>query len=270
MAWYAAGGLWRRRVAISVDIAAATPVDVNVTVPKEFDAFWASLVALSDTTGANLRVVWYDGRTVLDYALDDGAGGAVSVANKLMRIQIDGMTVPAATAMLCIWLYFDPISAQSTAATAVAIASPRTGYIELGAPDRHQFTHRPPPPRSSKPPFVVHKTVNEQKFVWIRFHLSRRVTAGNSSSIHEEPLYVTQTVQNSAGADQATMYDLTLARWVFTPRKELWLRVLVKAGATATNYTLVVLTRTILPGDTAATQQLETRVGIAVKDNLES
>ena len=45
MGWYAASGLWRRRAAISVDIAAATPVDVNITIPPEWDLFWTTIDA---------------------------------------------------------------------------------------------------------------------------------------------------------------------------------------------------------------------------------
>ena len=78
MGWYRPDGLWRQRVEISVNIAGATPVDVNITIPADWDAFWDSLTALGDTTGANLRVVWYDGATVLNYSLDNGSGGAMS------------------------------------------------------------------------------------------------------------------------------------------------------------------------------------------------
>lgn len=266
MGWYAASGLWRRRAAISVEIAAATPIDVNITIPPEWDAFWSAI----DSSGNNLRVIWYDGKTVLTYAIDNGSGGAFDKTNRLGRIQIDGMTVPNATGMLCIWLYFDPSSNQSSGASAVTISSAQNGYIELGTPGQHRFRHQPQTPRATKPRSIVHKTVNEQAFVWIRHSLSRRATPGNSSSVHEEPLYCTQQVVNSSAVDQAAMYDVTKARWVWTPRGELWLRVLIKAGTTATNYTLVVLTRTILPNETTATQQLETRIGVAVRDNLES
>ncbi len=272
MGWYAPAGLWRRRAAISVAIAAATPVDVNVTIPADWDEFWDSLVALGDTTGANLRIVWYDGKTVLNYSLDNGSGGAFSVSGRLGRIQIDGMVVPAATAVLLIWIYFDPTASQSTAAVATVIATPVSGYIELGRPGQHQLQHMPQTPRSTKPRTIIHKTVNEQAFVWVRYDgaLGKRMTPGNLSQVHEEPLYATISVQNAAGSDQAAMYDTDKLRWVWDARGGMWLRCRVKAGTTATNYTAVILTRTILPGETAADEQLETRFGISVADSLES
>ncbi len=269
MGWYA--GLWRKRASISVPLAAAaSPADVNITIPADWDEFWESLVANSDTTGANLRVVWYDGTTALTYSLDNGSGGAMSVANRLCRIQIDGMVVPVVTGVLQIWIYFDPTSAQATGAAATVIATPISGYIELGRAGQFALEHMPQVARSTKPRFILHKTVNEQLFVWIRLDkaLSKKTSAGNSAQVHEEPLYATMTVQNTAGSDQSSMYDVTAMRWVWH-RNQMWLRIRIKAGTTATVYTAVVLTRTILPAATAAEQQLETRVGIDVRDSLE-
>lgn len=266
MAWYSA--TYRRRAAITVDIPGTSPVDVNITIPTEWDDFWTTI----DASANNLRVVWYDGKTVLSYAVDDGAGGAFSSSARTGRIRIDGMVVPTTASQLLIWLYWDPTSNQSSGAVAVTITSARDGYIELGSPGQHQFAHRPQTPRTTRPRDKVHKTVNEQAFVWIRLDraLGKRFVKGRGGQRHEEPLHLTQQVLNSGGSDQAAMYDQTKARFVESPTGEMWARLLVKAGSTATFYTLVVLTRTIQPGDTSATQQLETRIGIAVRDNLDS
>lgn len=272
MGWYKPNSLWRQRQMISVLIAGATPVDVNVTIPPDWDDFWQSLVDLGDTTGANLRIVWYDGVTVLNYSLDNGSGGAFDVPNRLGRIRIDGMTVPAIAAMLAIWIYFDPSSVQVTGAVATVIASPVDGWIELGRPGQHQVLHQSQQARSTKPRKILQKTVLEQVFIWVRYDhaFSKRSTPGNDAAVHEEALFATLTVQNSAAADQASMYDLDKLRWVWLGTGQVWLRIRVKAGTTATRYTAVVLARTILPADTAATQQLETRIGIDVSDSLES
>ena len=183
MGWFAAGGIWRRRASISVDIAGATPVDVDVVIPKDWDDFWDVI----DASGLELRAVWYDGQTVLSYSVDDGAGGAFDRTNRLGRIRIDGMTVPAATAVLQVWLYYDSSSAQGTGAVATVIAAARTGYIELGSPGQYQFTHMPQTARSLKPRSILHKTVNEQIFVWIRLDgaLAKRTTPGNLATLHE-------------------------------------------------------------------------------------
>lgn len=266
MAWY--NDTYRRRTAITVDNPGTTPIDVDVTIPKEWDAFWTTI----DTSGNELRVVTFDGQTVLSYAIDDGSGGAFSKTNRLGRLRIDGMAVPTTASMLLIWLYWDPSSVVGSAAVAVVMASIRSGYIELGRPGQHRFAHRSQTPRSTKPRDIVHKTVLEQAYVWVRYDhaLGKRFTAGRGGSRHEEPLLVTMNVQNSSAADQTAMYDLTECRWVESPRGELWLRARVKAGTSGTNYTIVLLTRTILPGLTSAQQLLETRIALAVRDNLDS
>jgi hypothetical protein len=268
MGWYLPNAVWRRRASISVDIAGATPVDVDVTIPRDWDDFWDVI----DSSGLELRAVWYDGTTVLAYSVDNGSGGAFDRTNRLGRIRIDGMTVPAVTAVLQIWLYYDSSTTQGSGAVATVMAASRNGYIELGRPAQHRFAHMPQTARSLKPRSIVHKTVNEQVFIWIRLDgaLSKRSTPGNRSATHEEALYATMTVQNSSGVDQATMYDTDKIRFVWIARGEMWMRIRVKAGTTATFYTAVVLTRTILPAATTAEQQIETRIGIAVSDSLES
>lgn len=269
MSWAAPGGIvWRRRVAISVPIAGSTPVDVDVVIPPEWDEFWAAI----DSAGNELRVVWYDSRTVLSYAVDDGAGGAFDATAREGRLRLDNVTVPATASTLLLWLYFDPETTAGDGSTAVTMSTPLTGYIELGRPGQYRLAHAPNVARATKPRTIIHKTANEQVYLWVRYDhaLGKRSTPGNRAIVHEEALFATISVQDNAAADQAAMYDADQLRWVWTSRAELWLRVLVKAGTSGTNYTAVILTRTILPGDTSARQQIETRIGIAVGNSLES
>jgi hypothetical protein len=265
MAWFSP--TFTRRAWITVDLPGTSPVDVDVAIPKDWDRFWGTI----DSAGNELRPVWYDGATVLTYDVDDGSGGAFSVANRNGRIRIDGMVVPTTAAMLAIPLYYGTTSNVGDGSSAVTITSARTGYIELGRPGQHRLAHRAQPVRSGKPRDIIQKTVNEQKYVWIRYDhvLGRRISPGRGGNRHEEPLYATIQVHDNAAADQSSMYTATALRWVETPSGQLWLRTLVKAGTNDTNYTGVVLTRTIQPGDTSATQQLETRFGISVLNTLE-
>jgi hypothetical protein len=265
MAWYQASGVWAKRAAISVDIpgGGTTTVDVDITIPREWDEFWDAI----DSAGNELRVVWYDGQTKLVYDVDNGSGGAFDKTNRLGRIRIDGMTVPNATAMLQIWLYFASTSNQGDGSAAVTIASARNGYIEVSSPGFHRFAHRPQFAQMTRPRDIIHKTAAEQQHVWIRYDrvIAKRPTPGNLSPIHDELMYVDVGVENTSGVDQTTMYDYTATRFVYS-RGIMWVRVLIKAGTSGTNYTLVVKPRVIAPGATTASQQLETRIGVSVRD----
>ncbi len=269
MAWFRVGsdGVWRRRAAFSIELAATSPVDANIVIPPEWDEFWDVI----DSAGAELRVVSADGRTVLAYAVDDGSGGAFDATARLGRIRIDGMSVPAVTAVLLVWVFFDPDEPQGSGASAVTIASPLTGYLELGRPGQHAIVHQPAPTRSRRPRAVIQKTPDESVFVWVRYDpaLGKRTTPGHGSQVHEEAFYASITVRDAAGDDVPTMYDLSRLRWVWS-RGQMWLRVRVKGGDDATNYTAVILTATVLPGGSTADQQLETRVGVAVSASLDS
>lgn len=253
---------YTRRTALTLDSAGAT-ADFDVTIPPEWDDFWTTI----DSSANNLRVVWYDGKTVLNYAVDNGSGSSFDKTNRLGRIRLDGVAVPATAGMVLIYLYWAPTSNQSSGAVAVTMTSVRNGYIELGRPGQDRFEHRPQSTTLTRPHDIIHKTAGEQRHLWIRYDrvLAKRPTPGNGSPQHEEPLYVTQTVEDSGGSDQATMYTLTDARWVWW-RGTLWLRATVKAGTTGTNYTAVLLVRTVVPGSTSVAQILETRIGIAVRD----
>jgi hypothetical protein len=267
MGWYSS--VYRRRAAISVEISGGGPYDVNVTIPADWDEFWDAI----DADGEDLRVVWYDSQTVLDYDVDDGAGGAFDLAGRRGRLRIDALTVPVATGSLLVWLYFAPSTAEGDGSTAVTITSPVNGHLELGTPGQHRLVHQSQAARTSRPRKIIAKTVNEQVFIWIRYDaaLGKRTSRGRASRVYEEAFYATISVVNAAAADQSSMYDTDQLRWVWNTRTaELWLRCRVKAGSTNTRYTAVILTRTILPGATGGTQQLETRVGIDVTDSLES
>lgn len=263
MGWYQAG-LWSKRAAISVDNNGTSPADVDVVIPREWDDFWTTI----DSSGNELRAVWYDSQTLLSYSVDNGSGGAFSKTNRNGRIRIDGMTVPATAGCLLIWLYYGSTSTQGSAAVATVIAASRTGSIELGRPGLYRLEHSPQTPGLTRPRVTFHKTATEQIDVWIRYDkvLQKRVTPGNSAGVHEEPWYLTQTVESTAGADQAGMRDITPARWVWW-RGQMWAKVRVLAGTSGTNYTGTVLTRTVLPGASASNQGFETRFGLSVQDS---
>lgn len=264
--WYSS--TYRQRVPITLDSAGAT-ADYDVTIPSEWDAFWnrgGPLGTGINATGTNLRVVSADGKTVLPYLLDDGAGGAFVAANRAGRLRLDNVAVPVTAGAVLVWLYFDPATDQASG-TSGAGAGGRSGYIEIARPGQDTYAHRPQAPGLSRPRDFLHKTSTEIRHIWIRYDhvLARRPTPGNGTPLHEEPLYGTVSVENSAGVDQAMMYDVTASRWVQF-RGQLWLRVLLQSGASGQNYTLCSKVRTVLPGSVVERQTIETRIGVGVRD----
>lgn len=269
MAWYKPAGVWRRRVAISIEIpgGGTTTVDVNVTIPREWDDFWDTI----DSSGNELRVVYVDGITVVNYDVDNGSGGAFDKTNRLGRIQIDGITVPNVEAILVLWLYYDSASTQGDGSTAVVIAAARSGFIELARPSGHVLSHMPQTPGLSRPRNTIHKAAAEQTHVWIRYDhaVEQRVMPGNSAAQHEEPLYATVGVENTSGVDQTSMYTQNLGRFVWF-RNRLFFRATVLAGTTGTNYTIVSTLRTVAPGASSVQRIIATRIGLRVQDTRHS
>jgi hypothetical protein len=271
MAWYGASGVWTRRAAITVvNSGPAASVDVNITIPPDWDDFWSQI----DSSGNELRVVSYDSRTLLTYDVDDGSGGAFDKTNRLGRIQIDAATVINTSSVVLVWLYYGSTSNQGDASQAVVIASPVSGYIELGRPRGRAYTYQPPTPNLTRPNTILPpKRTTESVYVWVDVTpaLQRRQTPGNTAALHEEAFYASMGVLNAAGADQTAMYDITKCRFVYhQPSGRTWFRAYVTAGSAATNYVVAPTIRTALPGSTTADQTLVPTAGLPVRDTLYS
>lgn len=255
---------YTRRMAISLDVPASSPVDANVTIPKGLDDFWTNI----DTSGNELRVVHSDSETVLNYSIDDGAGGAFSKTNRLGRLQLDGVVTPSVAGMQCLWLYYNTTSTQGSGAVATTITSARNGYIELSRPSGpRRYVHRPQLPGGTYPIEEFHKTAVETVPVWVHYSgsLAKAGKAAREAALLEELYYCTLVVEDTGAGDVATMYDITRPRFVWHRPTGMWIRFEVKAGTTATDYTGSFDARTILPGATALLQRLDTRIGIRVR-----
>lgn len=239
--------------------------DVDVIIPQEWDDFWQQI----DVNGFELRVISYDSRTVLAYSVDNRAGGAFDKPNRLGRIRIDAMTLPAvAGASVVVWLYYATTTVQGTGAVVTAIAAPKSGYLELANPGQHRYAYRPQIPNQTRPQFTTQKRVNEEIHVWVDFGgvMAAHLVGAASTVFYEEPYYATIGVLDIAGADVPTMYDSARNRLVWWNRS-IWMRCLVKAGTTATNYTVVPDLRTMLPdGGTTVNQRFAGSIGVNVRD----
>lgn len=272
MSWYDSD--FRERAPISaVNTAGGATKDVDVVIPKDWDAFWDEI----DTAGAELRVTAADGYTLLSYDVDNGSGGAFDRTNRLGRIRIDGASVPGtANECLLFWVYYDSISAQGDASVAVVIASAETGYIDRGAPVGWIAAAGPPRPGRDRPNSVHGKSASDDGFLFLDVTalLERRSIDFAGKHYYEEPRAITYEVQlSSSEAAQATMIDTASTRWLETKTRfgrSLYARLRVKAGTTALEYTLVATIPTCVPTQSGTHRTPVPRVGFRVRNVLET
>jgi len=259
---------WRRRAAITVDNSAGTasPIDAQGSIPKDWDDFWGII----DASGNECRITAADGVTAVSYDIDKSGGGAFDKTNRDGRISIDATTaIPSGAAMVLFWIYFDSVSAAGDGSSVVAIASAKSLYIERSRPMGRVIPYEPQVPGSQRPKVTIHKQADEQVKVWIAIGhaLHKRWTPGQGiSSKHEEVWWTITRVDDTSGTDQAaTLADQTLARFVEHGQR-MFIVHHVKAGTSATNYTIRPSIYTLLPYETTANQRLIASIGLSVRD----
>ena len=262
---------WKKRVKISIiDPAGSASKDVEIAIPPELDEFWDVI----DSAGAELRVVGPDGVTVLTYDIvqdsDDGTFDATSVTNKDGKIRIESMGLPSEVGCIAAHLIFDSVTTQGSASAAVSMGTPLTGYIEMGRPSWFVLKAERPIPGGVLPDKQLAKTSTDRVFVWVEFTgaLEKAISLHASSPQHEEVLYALSTVLDTTGAQVATMIDNSELR-IVEIGKRVWVKALIKAGTTATNYTLGVKIATVVPGSATVHRVIEFRYGLRIRDQLQ-
>ena len=255
---------------ISVDnTAAGGAQDVDITIPRDFDDFWENI----DVNGLELRIVSANSQDLAAYSVDNGSGGAFDRANRLGRIRVDAFAFGATPGMWVLWLYYRSQTAQGTAAVATVIASPVTGYIELGRPNMRQYPYAPPRPGFSRPNSISSKTSGENVDVWLDVTdaLEFRSVKGNAGIFHEEPSLAIVNVYNSSQVDQPLMYDKTATRFLFVQSiGRTFVKVAIQGGTDGVSYTVVPTIYTCRPGTAVnlLAQKLQPFIGLTVRDLL--
>ncbi len=272
MSWKSS--VYQNRMAISaVNTAGGATKDIDVVIPADWDEFWDVI----DATGLELRVTLADGYTAVPYSVDDGAAGTFSRSARTGRVRIDGATVTGtATECVLLWLYYNTTSTQGTGAVATTIAAQLTGVIERGQPSTWVATATTPRPGLTRPRSTFGKGTADQANLWLDITqlLENRGTTSGGRYMFEEPVSVTYTVVDNAAAAQAGMIDTTMVRFVEietgTGGRRLFLRLRVKAGTDATQYTAVAVITTATPLETPPHRIITARAGFRVSDNLET
>lgn len=254
--------VWTRKVAISVDgSGAAATIDPDVEIPGEFDDFWSTI----DNSGNELRVVDYAG-TVQDYALS-----GFNKTNRTGTIRLNNVQMPAVACVGCLWLFYGSTTNQGSSG-GVAGTGGVNGYLELAEPrGPYLVQHRPQIPGSTGLLNSYHKATAERVMLWTGYShvLSAAWTPAYGGPLMEEPRYATYSVLNTSGGAEASMAEVGSARFVWHPRKGLYLGVPILGGTTATSYTSSVVLRVGNPVSAPDTNSkiFDSRVGWRVRDN---
>lgn len=269
MSWH--DRAFRRRFPISVPNsgAVAGTVDIDAVIPKDLDDFWDVI----DADGEELRVTDADGYDLLNYDVDDGAGGAFDSTARDGRIRIDGAATNGFTdSCLIFWVYYDPDETQGDGSTAVTITSALTGYFERGAPSTWIAAAETPRPGLDAPRDRFTKTVADEPFLWLDFTeiLEQRGTTFAGRRVYEEPREIVYEIQDDTGTPDTDMVEPADTRWVElvegTNGRRLYARLRVLEGTDTEDYTLVATCTTFVPEQFAAHRTLAPRVGFQVRD----
>lgn len=227
MSWY--NDTWKYRAPLAIDNTAggAGAADVTCVVPTDWDVFWD---AVNQTDARDVRVCDSNGATLLTYDLS-----GFNLSNRALTVEIDNYTL-VASATRQVWLYWGN-AAASTAVSAFAPAAAKSAYALVNAAGARLVRVGPQRPGETKPRNVITKASAEQVWVWFDFSpvLHRRAERYNSDKGFEELADVTLVDVQLSAASQAAMIDATLTRFV----EGGIVRMLVKAGASGTDYTAI-------------------------------
>lgn len=220
MSWDADGYLYR--VAMFSTSAGA---NLRVTIPPSLDLFWEAIQA----DGDDVRVYSSDGvARVYDFS-------SFTYASKVGVIDFEGYTNNQVY-----FLYFGKSDATDGSGTP-STTSQQTGYIHVGQPSGYVFDLVQDAPGASVPAQVMAKTTAAQLTIWWRVvGLESRWTPYNDHAEFEEVYAIGTAAVLLAGAAQASMVTDSEQRVVYDTSGTAYIRMQIKAGTTATDYTISV------------------------------
>ena len=232
MSWYDSGYRGRAPVAV-YNAGASGSYDASISVPAGWDAFWT----LIQSDGDDVRVTTSNGVTLATY---QWSGFVYSTRSG--SIELDNVSLIAGGTTL-FYLYFRNASAAAGSGSFVA-ASPKTGTIVPYNPAGGRLArYEQERPGAAVPRTEWTKNAAESFIGWFDFSpaLVRARQGARQHDQYDEIASITYDVQ-TGGASQASMFD---ASSVLVMDRGL-VGVLVKAGTTNTNYTVICTVTTTL------------------------
>lgn len=256
MSWY--NSSWNRRASVTVDNSggSTTPIDIQFTIPADWDEFWTSVLS----TGADLRLVAADGVTLVSNV----EFNSFNSTNRTCTVKVDNWTPPG-EGMCHLWLYWGN-SGASSISVSQTLTSPKGGYIELGAATYRQVSVTPEGFKDVRPRAKIQKTSGESVYVFFDFSgiLEGRRSVFAERMFYEEISRISSLQVTIAGANQTTMYSSTEGRVI----QGRLVRVLVKAGDDGSDYTIALQVTTT--NSQGGSQVLEARTWLAIRNTDEA
>jgi hypothetical protein len=234
MSWYHASWKFRAPIAVNNNGGAST-IDVEAVMPKAYGLFWDNVQSDLD----DVRITLADGHTVASYALS-----GLDYANKVVTLQVDGVTANSSDATVLLWLYWGN-AAAAAASTSVTISSAKTGSVITRNPGTPSIKAGMETPGATKPRQTISKASAEEVDVWwdLRPLMAIRSRAHNKSRLLDEIDYVQFAVTTGTGGGISThtsMMDEAKTRFVHPA----WAATRVKAGTSGTDYTMSLTVKT--------------------------
>ena len=129
MSW--ADSAFKYRIPISVPVftvggGGATNVDVELTIPPDWDLFWNAILS----NFYDIQIYTANGESSINYQRQSGA----SYANRQLVLEIEQAAIDDQSSTSLFWLYFGDAAASSDPTSAFTPSSPKTGYVWIGRP----------------------------------------------------------------------------------------------------------------------------------------
>jgi len=202
MATYA-DSAFKFRIPISIPVytgGGATTVDVNVSVPPDWDVFWDNI----QSNFYDIKIFSANGETEIDYQRQTGA----SYANRTLVLELDDVSIDDQSSTSLIYLYFGDSTAASDPTTSFTPSSPVDGYIWIGRPVR---LVKPPLSNSGRtePEVIFTKEEGEKIDIWfdVRALLAPYVDPYNQRLGYEAIKRIQPKSLDSSGTDSSGRYS---------------------------------------------------------------
>lgn len=224
----AGAGRWLRRAALLVDVGSGPTIDIDASLDLP-DWFWDGVLA----SGNDLRLTEADGQKEVAFEAD-----SFNSTTRAGTIQVDNYT-PDADSLnryLVFWLYWKHTGTPAGASTPLTVSGARPAWFQpFSRPTLYRYTWKPERLGATNPRKRITKQATETIHVWWNLEPALvKASASNAGTLRDEEIKWISFDVTDGGASQAAMRDLTKLR-VLHPGL---IRTEVKAGTTATDYTL--------------------------------